>query len=88
MTSENRLLFDLGDILAVRIICGKCQSALSAAPEKWERVPPACTNCGNQWYLNMSAEEQNLTRFKTAIQGLGKLNSDLFTIQLEVASHA
>jgi len=87
MTSESRLLFDLGDILHVRIVCGKCKAAFSAAPGNWKGVPPVCPNCQEQWWLGKSTEEQSLARLKMALEALKDIAPDRFVVQLEFASH-
>ena len=87
MTSENRLLFDLADILHVRVVCTKCKSAFSAAPDKWEKVPPLCVNCGIQWYIGDSGDARALERFKSSLEALRGVNRAGFTIQLEFSAH-
>lgn len=83
MTIENRWTFDIADIVQVRIVCTKCAAAFSVTPNDWKRVPPACSNCGEQLYLNASAEEHTLDRFKRALEALAKAGTDRFKVQLE-----
>ena len=50
MTAEQRLVFDLTDILAVRLECAKCRSAVSVNPADWRNVWQ-CPNCQDTWEL-------------------------------------
>jgi hypothetical protein len=49
MTITRRLVVDLADIQALRIVCGTCQAVLSVQLTETVRVPSDCPNCGAEW---------------------------------------
>jgi hypothetical protein len=85
MTSETHLVFDISDILFVRLKCVKCKAVFSVEPEHWERITYICGNCGTQWLLNMSEDEATLNRLKKSIEAL-RTGNDRFLVQLEMAN--
>ena len=85
MTSENHLIFDFSDILFVRFRCLKCNSVFSVSPDNWQRVTFTCSNCGEQWLMNMSEDEATLNRLKKSIEALRQTNRR-FAVQLEMAN--
>jgi predicted RNA-binding Zn-ribbon protein involved in translation (DUF1610 family) len=49
MTITKRLVVDLADIQALRIVCQTCQAVLSVKLTETVRVPADCPNCGAEW---------------------------------------
>ena len=45
MTIINRICVELRDILAVRLQCKNCQSAISYLPKDWKPTALRCPNC-------------------------------------------
>ncbi len=45
MTIINRVCVELSDILAVRLQCKGCQSAISYLPKDWKPTALRCPNC-------------------------------------------
>jgi uncharacterized paraquat-inducible protein A len=49
MTITRRLVVDLADIQALRIVCRTCKAVLSLSLTETVRVPAACPNCNAEW---------------------------------------
>lgn len=85
MTSEERLLFSPKDILAVRLNCAKCRTVRAVPPDSWKNFPYLCSNCGEQWMQNETAEARALQSFINILQQLRAIDNDRFSIQFELA---
>jgi hypothetical protein len=51
MTAEQRWTLDLADVLAIRLECGKCGSAVVVKPTDWRDAPMECPVCRGLWEL-------------------------------------
>lgn len=49
VTITKRFLAEFTDILAIRITCPSCKSAVSILPEKPYSVPVGCPHCRQAW---------------------------------------
>ena len=56
MTAEQRLILDLGDVLAIRIDCAKCGTAVIIKPTEWKQAPFTCPTCQAPWELPHTPE--------------------------------
>ncbi|MCY3692703.1 MAG: hypothetical protein OXI54_07520 [Chloroflexota bacterium] len=51
MVKETRIVFDLGDIRHVRIICTKCQGEIARSlSQSRNMLPQRCPNCLEEWW--------------------------------------
>jgi hypothetical protein len=84
VTSESRVLFELKDILAVRFACKECGAVSAASASDWRKVPPACSQCGQQW-LTTPEDQSAANGFRLAFKRLRELGDAAgVKIQLEV----
>src|SRR5436309_12333559 len=51
MTAEPRLILDLTDVLALRLECQRCGTAVVFKPIDWREMPFECPGCKNTWEL-------------------------------------
>ena len=51
MTTDQRLVLDVTDVLALRLECTKCGAAVSIRPLEWNDQPWQCPGCGTTWAL-------------------------------------
>jgi hypothetical protein len=60
MTIEQKVVVGLEDIQAICFEClnNDCRAIVSISPDKFERIPARCEQCGQQW------APQNLTGFQ------------------------
>lgn len=51
MTKETRLIFDLSDISAIKLVCANedCGSELTLPPNLWYKLPKQCPHCDDSW---------------------------------------
>jgi hypothetical protein len=85
VTITTRLIVDLADIQALRIVCQTCQAVLSLSLTETVRVPATCPNCGGDW------NETDLARQRRAVDALAKAlktpaTDARFRVQLELPS--
>ncbi len=66
MTTEQRYVLDVADVLAIRVVCRKCDSAQSIKPREWSEEPEKCPGCGTTWFIPMPDRERS-PLFRTAI---------------------
>jgi len=70
MTTEQRYVLDLVDVLAIRLDCAKCGSALAISPTHWMFVPSECPGCRADLSTPPSAGQTALQRFAQGLKGL------------------
>jgi hypothetical protein len=51
MTTEQRVILELSDVLAVRLECVRCGAAVILKPTDWREAPFECPGCHNTWEL-------------------------------------
>ena len=56
MTSEQRVILELADVLALRLECLKCGAAVVLKPADWSTSPVECPGCRNTWELPRVSE--------------------------------
>lgn len=49
MTADQKVVLDVADIIAVRLECGSCQTAVSISPLDWKEATYQCPNCRALW---------------------------------------
>ncbi len=81
---ETTMLFTPHDVRAVLLHCAGCGTVYAFPPDKWEKLPPACVNCGKQWVLDNSAESRTLQSLREVLKALRNMNGDRFIVQFEV----
>jgi len=88
MPSENRLVYDLRDI-GIRFACEKCGSATFVWAKDWKKVPPACSQCDEQWFKDIE-RQRDADMLRGAFERLFKektsliAKTDAVKIQFEV----
>ena len=81
---ETTMLFTPQDVQAVRLNCTGCGTSYSFPPDKWEKLPPACVNCGKQWMLDNSAESKAFQSLRDVLKTLRAMNGNRLIVQFEV----
>jgi hypothetical protein len=70
MTTEQRYVLDLVDVLAIRLDCAKCGSAAAISPAAWKVVPDRCPGCGASLSTPPVGGMTPLQRFAEGLKGL------------------
>lgn len=70
MTVEDRVLLDLDDVLAFRIECGRCKTAVLIRPQDWKEVPFQCPGCTDTWELPAGESASPMKRLGVAFAQL------------------
>lgn len=70
MTIDERLVFDLADVLAVQVECRKCGAAVSYPPSGWNAKAQTCPNCNQTWWDDRGMEFQEVEKLAGAIRAL------------------
>lgn len=61
MTTEDRYVVDLGDILRVTMECVTCGASVSLNPKKWQTLPFSCPGCQITWHAGDSEQGYKTT---------------------------
>jgi len=80
VTLETRLLIGLKDILSVQFEC-RCGARVTRDPEKADRIPAQCGQCGTPWQTG--DEESPVYLFVRALRNLRQAGETPFSIRLE-----
>lgn len=95
MTMDQKLVLDIEDVVAVRLECGTCKTAILISPLDWKETIKQCPNCRSLWMdfrnskppaacfidgLRDVIEEARLAK-EAAINGIGK---QAYRVRLEV----
>lgn len=56
MTITRRLVVDLADIQALRIVCRRCHAVLSLRLTETVHVPADCPNCKAEWNKDQAGQ--------------------------------
>jgi DNA replicative helicase MCM subunit Mcm2 (Cdc46/Mcm family) len=75
MASENRIVYDLQDI-GVRFACQKCGSATFVPVKDWKTLPPACSQCDQQWFAEVE-RHRDAEMLRGAFERVLKANTDV-----------
>jgi len=72
MTAEQRWTLDLADVLAIRLECSKCSTAIVVQPMSWTDSPMECPSCRGIWELPMPTSHGTtpLTHFALGMRRL------------------
>ena len=60
MTILKRYLIEMGEILSIRLSCGKCTASLNIPITAPEYVPEACPYCKESWFDKGSTDFQSI----------------------------
>jgi hypothetical protein len=83
MTITKRLVVDLADIQALRIVCQTCKAVLSLSLTETVRVPPTCPNCHADWDEAQSGlQRRSVDQLAQALKA-PPANGKRFLVQLE-----
>ena len=72
MTQVRRSLAEIKDLLAIRLTCGQCKSAMSINALDAQNIPERCPNCRNDWYLTGTREQKALGMIFKCLEELHK----------------
>ncbi len=59
MTADQRWIVDLSEVLAVRVECSKCGTAVVIRPDEWHDPPLQCPGCSGLWDLPHVGDERS-----------------------------
>lgn len=82
MTTETRIMIELGDIKAIEFECKKCHARITRLLDNWLQHPLTCSNCGEQWMLR-----ENLEKIREFVAYIGQFaNSEVrpFILRFDV----
>jgi hypothetical protein len=86
MTTDNRWLFDLEDIVQIHMVCVKCNAAFSVPQDKLKRMPSQCVNCDESFYTRGSKEDEALGRLQSALDAMSRIRGANFKVRFEIAA--
>lgn len=87
MTSENRWLFSLDEINAIRFQCKNCGAVKAFSLNRWTKITRICENCPHQWLEAGSVEEEAMRLFNQALADFVKVINLLgCSVSIEVPS--
>jgi hypothetical protein len=52
MSDDKFIVVDVDDVLAIRIRCGRCGSAVVIRPTEWRDLPSMCPGCDAAWNMD------------------------------------
>lgn len=73
MTSQNRLLIELSDILSIEIACKACGSSVGVPLNAARRFPTTCPNCNADWFGMDASAPQPLQGFVDVCKQLSRV---------------
>ena len=83
MTIDDRLIFDLADLLAIQFECRKCQTTVNYPPPRWNPKPLQCPNCARSWWGDNTGDLKTIEDLAGAIRALlGNAERAEFRIRL------
>ena len=97
MTPEQRWILELDDVLALRLECARCGTAVVSKPSEWRGTPIECPGCHNHWELPTGDESftpmqyfgLGLRRLAEQVGAAKKQGAELpFQVSLEIADPA
>lgn len=90
MTSQQKRMIELSDLVAFCFTCKKCGTCLSipVASELQEDKPNRCPSCNEQWKASNMDSIARFAEFKFSLNKLSESigEYDRFTLMLEIAS--
>jgi len=84
MTAEQRWILELADVLALRLECARCATAVVAKPTEWRDAPMECPGCRNHWELP-ALRDQGFTPMQYFGLGLRRLIEQINAVKQQGA---
>ena len=95
MVKETRIIFELGDILQMRIVCSHCRGEVVHSKLKPNyRLPANCPNCNEEWWDPNRQDNLALGYFKAMLDSIHRLQqckdggNVQFTVKFEIEGEA
>ena len=88
MVIETRIVFELGDILTIRIVCKKCgREAVQSFESTPRDVPNRCVWCGMEW-RNTDDDVKTVNSLLFAVSQLSRIRPCNIEVKLELDKDA
>ncbi len=88
MTIEERYVFDVSDLQAVRLQCSTCGAAISLKVSAWSEPQYQCPGCGVQWFTKHSEPYKTALQLAAGLRGMKALmekeNGLSFRVRFEI----
>lgn len=85
MVFEKRILFEVGDVVAMRAVCGGCEGEIIWTPKNTTNgLPFKCPFCDQQWKDDYHTLWQLSEQFITLLRNDGKNRKTSFRLRFEI----
>jgi hypothetical protein len=88
MVWEERFFAELKDIISIRLMCMKCQSATTLPFGQGQYVPETCPICHEGWLHSGSSDHQKVVQLLQSLNALRDRNEKaMCKIHIELPGH-